>query len=272
MRKLVIALMMVLVVMCGTATADKVTGVVERSEDGGEVFYRLYDSGMGFLVGCGPDSSLSADMRGYLENNVGKQAKVEGLVIDSPTWGFCVDGPELATTEPKAEQAATTKKSKLAEYKWLKLPDGLSSEGMEIIEMVLTDNYWDPALRAPIHSFIGFCRYFHERGFTIEVEYERVKEQDFANVEYMYNVTVWMVNASEDKALMVPLMALNNQPLIDRMCELNGNAAARAKAIVLFANVLIADSYAKDRWLHMDGVGWLNLIRAVINGGYADEG
>jgi hypothetical protein len=272
MRKFVMALAMVLTAMCATAAAETVTGVVERSEYGGEVFYRLYDSGMGFLVGCGADSGLSADMREYLAKNVGQPAEVEGTVIDSPTWGFCVDVPELPGAEPEAEEARATMTSKLAEHDWLKLPDGLSADETEIVEMVFTDSYWDPALRAPIRSFLGFCRYFHERGFSIKVEYDRVREKAPTKSGDMHYVTVKMVNVAEGKAMEVPLMALSSQHMINAMRKKNGESARRARAIVLFKYVLIADSYVKDRWLHMDGAGWLNLIRAVITEGYAEEG
>lgn len=271
MRKFVMALAMVLTTMCGTAVAESVTGVVERSEDGGKAYYRLYDSGMGFLVGCSDESELTPEVRELLANNVGKKATVNGLVIDHPTWGFCVDGPELLGAAPKADEVAS-KPSRLTEYDWLKLPDGLSDEEMKIVEMVFVENYWDPAFRAPIHSFIGFCRYFHERGFSVKVKYERVKDKGGSSDKDIHNVTVRMVNVQEDKALEIPLMALHNQNLINEMVKQNGRAAGRARAFVLFPYVLIADSYANDRWLHMDGPGWLNLIRAVVNGGYVREG
>ncbi|BDQ38859.1 hypothetical protein SYK_32190 [Pseudodesulfovibrio nedwellii] len=105
MRKFVMALAMVLTAMCGTAVAESVTGVVERSEDGGKTYYRLYDSGMGFLVGCSDESELTPEVRELLANNVGKKATVNGLVIDHPTWGFCVDGPELSGVKSNSEEA-----------------------------------------------------------------------------------------------------------------------------------------------------------------------
>ncbi|WP_018124601.1 hypothetical protein [Desulfovibrio oxyclinae] len=102
------ALAFVLTTMCVNATAESVTGVVERSESGSETFYRLYDPGMQFLVGCGDDSMLSEDVRSYLANNVGKRAEIEGAVIDSPIWGFCIDAPELPGTKQKTAQASST--------------------------------------------------------------------------------------------------------------------------------------------------------------------
>ncbi|SOB60506.1 conserved exported protein of unknown function [Pseudodesulfovibrio profundus] len=269
MWKLVMALVMV-VIVSGVAAAETFTGLISSEFKGGDNFQQIEIDGKWHIVGCGPDSVLGDGLRAYLDDHWDKTGSVKGDAVDHPHWGFCIDNVALAEVEPEAAQPPTS--SKLAEYDWLKLPEGLADDETKIVETVFTDNYWDPALRAPIRSFLGFCKYFHERGFSIKVEYDRVKEKTPTKVGDMHYVTVKMVNVAEDMALEVPLMAVSSQYMINEMRKQNGESAVRARAIVMFKYVLIAKSYKDDRWLHMDGVGWLNIIRSVINEGYVQEG
>lgn len=269
MQKIVMALAMVLM-MSGVAAAETFTGPITSEFKGGDNFQQIEIDGKWHIVGCGPDSGLSDELRAYLDDRWDKTGSIKGDAVDDPHWGLCIDNAALADDDHTVTQPLAP--SKLADYDWLKLPEGLSADETKIVEMVFTDNYWDPALRAPIRSFIGFCKYFYERGFSIKVEYDRVKEKTPTKDGDMHYVTVKMVNVAEDKALEVPLMAVSSPYMINMMRKQNGESAGRARAIVLFKYVLIAKSYKDDKWLHMDGAGWLNLIRAVINEGDAQEG
>ncbi|ADU61501.1 MAG: hypothetical protein KUA35_07140 [Pseudodesulfovibrio sp.] len=277
MRKLMMALALVLTAMCSAAAAQAMTGVVEQSEDNGEVYYRLYDSGMGFLVGCGDDSMLSAEVRDYLSKNVGKQVVVNGTVIDTPVWGFCIDSPELPGVEPKPDQAdnaATPTPSKLAEHDWIKLPKGLTAEEMEIIETSLTGIFWDPVYQVPMNNFVGVCRYFQERGFTVDASilYDEFEQPDADGIKGLHEILVTVANAAEGMALKLTLVVVYTcPPLKNELARRFGETRADS-FLKLFGASLQTDQYPHDKWWPITPEDWFVILKSIIEKGYVEEG
>lgn len=270
MRKFVMALAMVLM-MSGVAAAKTFTGPISSEFKGGDNFQQIEIDGKWHIVGCGPDSGLSDELRAYLDDHWDKTGSVKGDAVDHPQWGLCIDNAALADVEPEPAQPSAA--SKLAEYDWIKLPDGLSADDLEIIETSLTAIFWDPVYQVPARDFVGVCRYFHERGFTVDVDFrfDRFKKPEPDGTEGIHKVGVTVVNRESDMALKLTLAVMYNCPALQRaMVSKNGETGA--KAFLLLGNDTIqTERYSQGEWLRISGEDWFVIMKAIIEGGYVDQ-
>lgn len=272
MRKLVMALGLVLTAMCGTAAAETFTGPITTTFKGlGENFREIQVDGKWMVIGCGPDSGLSEALLAYLDDHWDKTGSVMGEAFDDPHLGLCIRDPGLA--EQKADNAATPTPSKLAEYGWIKLPQGLTAEEMEIVETSLTGIFWDPVYQVPVNNFVGVCRYFHERGFVVDVGFKlhMFENPEQSGVERMHRVSVTVVNAKEDIALKLTLGVVYTCPPLEKeLARRFGDTGA--KAYLTLTNTAQTDQYSRDKWRPLTPEDWFVIMKSIIKNGYVEEG
>ncbi|CCH48353.1 hypothetical protein [Pseudodesulfovibrio piezophilus] len=269
MRKFVMALALVLMIS-GVAAAETFTGPITSEFKGGDNFQQIEIDGKWHIVGCGPDSGLSDELRAYLDDHWDKTGSVKGDAVDDPHWGLCIDNAALADVEPEAAQPPAA--SKLAEYDWIKLPDGLTPDETEVVETTLTSVFWDPVYQVPMRTFADACRYYHDRGFSVDVDLKFVKfEQPKGSTEGYYKVIVTAVNASEDMAIQMPLLVLYNcPPLHAAMAKQNGDNGS--KSFVYMNETYQTDRYSQEDWRMVTPADWLVIMKAIIKNGYVQEG
>jgi len=260
MRKFVMALTMVLMVS-GVAAAETFTGPITSEFKGGDNFQQIKIDGKWHIVGCGPDSGLSDEVRAYLDDHWDKTGSVTGDAVDDPHWGLCIDNAALAEVE-----------SKLAEYDWIKLPDGLTSDEAEVVETTLTSVFWDPVYQVPMRTFADACRYYHDRGFSVDVDLKFVKfGEPKGSTEGYYKVIVTAVNASEDMAIQMPLLVLYNCPPLHAAME-KQNGDNGSKSFVYMNETYQTDRYSQEDWRMVTPADWLVIMKAIIKNGYVQEG
>lgn len=192
--------------------------------------------------------------------------------MDDPLWGLCIDNAALADAEPKAAQ--TSGSSKLAEYDWIKLPNWLSADDLEIVEASLADIFWDPVYQVPVRDFVGVCRYFHERGFFVDVDFwfDRFKKPEPDGTEGIHKVSVTLVNRESDMGFKLTLAVMYNCPALKKVMA-RKNRDTGAKSFLLLGNdTLQTERYSQNDWLRISGEDWYVIMRAIIEGGYVEEG
>ncbi|XXJ18877.1 hypothetical protein ACR42D_04830 [Desulfovibrio caledoniensis] len=274
MRKFVTTLALMLTMMCGAAAAETFTGPITTEFQGvGDNFRRIQVEGNWIMIGCGPDSGLSEELLAYLDDHWDNTGSVTGDVVNDPHWGLCIDNVALAEDEPKAEPIPKAP-SKLAEYDWIRLPSDLTSEEMEIVETSLTDVFWDPVYQVPMKNYVGVCRYFHDRGFTVDVDFrfDRFTKPEPDGTEGIHKVIVTMVNRKSDVALTLMIAVIYTCPAAQTvMIQKNGDTGA--KAFLMIGNgTLQTERYTQKDWRRISGEDWFVIMRSIIDNGYVQEG
>lgn len=275
MKKVMVMLSLALTAMCGTVAAEQVTGRVERSVDEGEVYYRLCDPAMDFLVGCASDVELTPQMRDYLSKNEGETVTVHGLVIDHPRWGFCIDSPELTGGEHAQEPVPLEDTPSVIAlpdgYEWLRIESGLTDEERAEVEKLLAGNYYDPEIGAPLHSFLGVCQFFHDGGYSVEVEHEFVRwTEPEEGVEGQGVVTVTVIETLPGFALRFQLVSLaEHQGIAADIKERTG--VGSCQSILDMSTVAQMDPYPYGEWIPLSSFDWVAVMRPIVERGYLEE-
>lgn len=272
MRKILIALTAVLALTCGVAAAETFTGPITTNSEGlGVNFREIQIDGKWMVIGCGPDSDLSEELLAYLDDHWDKTGSVTGEAVNDPHFGLCISNPGLP--EQKADNAASPTPSKLAEYDWIKLPDGLTAEEREILETTLTGIFWDPVYQVPMKNFVGVCRYFHERGFTVEASifFSEFKRPESDGTKGIHMVKLMVVNASEDIALKLMLGVVYNVPGLRKALPQEFRDT-EAKSFVFMADLIQTDQYLRDEWQQITPADWFVILKSIIEKGYVEEG
>lgn len=274
MRKFVMAWGLVITMVGGVAAAETFTGPITTEFQGlGSNFRRIQVDGNWIMIGCGPDSVLSEELLAYLDDHWDKTGSVTGDLVNDPHWGMCIDNAALAENEPKVASIPKAP-SKLAKYDWINLPDGLSAEDQEIVETSMTDIFWDPVYQVPVRDFVGVCRYFHERGFSVDVDFkfDRFTKPEPDGTQGIHKVSITMVNLANDMAFKLTLAVVYNCPALKKaMARKNGETGA--KSFLLLGNDTVqTERYSQKDWLRISGEDWYVIMKAIIEGGYVPEG
>lgn len=261
MRRIVMASLLSLLVG-GTACAETFTGTITSEFQGGASYQHIQVDGKWYMVGCGPDSDLSDGLRAYLEERWNQQGSVTGELRDDPQWGQCIASPELAK---EATQTFWEKNP------WLRLDGEVDDKDRQLVETVLTGVYWDPVYSVPAKSWLGFCRYFHDRGFLVKVKHE-YKPWDVPEdgEEGHHEVVITFSRPQDDMGVLVPIVSVFDLPALQNKLR----AKARGQtfdSVFRFKDAMQTERYSAGEWHSVSQADWLVISGAVIKNGYVEE-
>ena len=219
-----------------------------------------------YLIGCGPDSDLSTEMREYLDDHMGRPVTISGDVVDDPHWGTCIANPVLVGAKPSRDTAAT--KTHIPD--WLSLPEGLTDAQRETFRTAFTNPYWDTVYEAAISSFLDVCRYFHEHGFTVEVTHRLITDKDTDGTEGVDVFTVTATRSDNDWGIRLPLMVTYN--LGDIAEEFWARVGNRTfKSVFDLGNAQQTEQVSRGSWRPLSSMDWFVILKAIIEQGYVQE-
>lgn len=253
---------MFLLVAGASSAADELTGKVYPQFEALVSYQQLKVGDEWVLIGCGPDTDLPKELLGYLEDHIGQTITVSGDVVQDAQFGKCISRPVL----PQGVAV-----SFWDENSWLRIGKEVSDDDRKLIETVLKGVYWDPVFTVPSKSWLGFCRYFHDRGFSVDIghRYSRWEEPEEGE-KGCHEVTLTLSRPQDDMGFFVSIYSLYDIPGIqNKMRQSTGNKSV--DSLFDFAKAKQTDQYSARKWRSVTQSDWVVIMKAVIKNGYVEE-